>query len=266
MSQTPLYSKLQRLFFRACEEFQLVEPGDRILIGLSGGKDSLTTVNFLGQLRDSQPGKFEVLCAHIKFTNLPYAVDLDYLNEFTSARRVQFILVEDHIRPAHMESGMTCVHCSRYRRAKLMNLCREHQCNKLVLGHHLDDIVATLVMSMAQHGRFGGMAVKLPVTVGETKHQLTFIRPLCCIAENEIRAFVAEQGYKPEKCRCPWGDVGLRSKARDVVDFLCEGREEVRMNLFRAQFNIAKRYLANIVTEEEEDTFDIEDLSAGVPR
>jgi tRNA(Ile)-lysidine synthase TilS/MesJ len=116
-------------------------------------------------------------------------------------------------------------------------------------------------MSMAQHGRFGGMAVKLPVTVGDMNYPLTMIRPLCCIAENEIRAFIAEQGYRPVVCRCPWGDVGLRSKARDVVDFLCQGNEEVRMNLFRAQFNIAERFLANAQKEEDvEKAADIEDV------
>jgi tRNA(Ile)-lysidine synthase TilS/MesJ len=176
-----MFSKLQSLFNKACRDFSLVEPGDRIMIGLSGGKDSLTTVNFLGFLRASQPGTFEVMCAHIKFLNLPYCVDLAYLTEFCATRNVPFHRVEDQIRQAHMESGMTCVHCSRYRRAKLMDLCRLHNCNKLILGHHLDDINATVVMSMAQHGHFGGMAVKLPVQIGESNFPLTMIRPLCLI-------------------------------------------------------------------------------------
>jgi tRNA(Ile)-lysidine synthase TilS/MesJ len=236
------------------------------MIGLSGGKDSLSTVHFLSLLRDAQPGTFEVICAHIKFLNLPYAVDLDYLNRFTSEHRVPFHLCEDQIRDAHMHSGMTCVHCSRYRRAKLMDLCRVHNCNKLVLGHHLDDIVATLLMSMAQHGRFGGMAVKLPITVGDDKMPLTIIRPLCLIAEDEIRAFVAEQGFCPEKCRCPWGDVGLRKKSRAIIDFLCEGNEEARMNLFRAQFNIDRKFMAK--HQEPKTGHDIEDAvvpEAGCP-
>jgi tRNA(Ile)-lysidine synthase TilS/MesJ len=140
-----------------------------------------------------------------------------------------------------------------------MDLCRIYNCNKLALGHHLDDIVATLLMSMAQHARFGGMAVKLNITIGAEKSPLTIIRPLCLIAEDEIRAFVAEQGYSPEKCRCPWGDVGLRKKSRAVVDFLCEGNEQARLNLFRSQFNITRKFMPKHVEQPTGD--DIEDVA-----
>lgn len=258
MSATDLNTKLRRLFEKACSDYQLVCPGDRIMVGLSGGKDSLTLVNFLAKLRDSQGGNFHIVTAHVKFTNLPYSVDIEYLEQFCAERNVEFHVVEDKIRDGHMESGMTCVHCSRFRRAKLMELSRVHRCNKLALGHHLDDIVATLLMNMSQHGRFAGMAVKLNITVGDMKYPLTLVRPLCLISENDIRSFVTEQGYKPERCRCEWGDSGFRSKARDVVDLLCERDENIRMNLFKAQFNISQKFLASGAAAAE--PFDIEDL------
>lgn len=257
MSANALENKMRMLVIQACDEYKLVESGDRILVGLSGGKDSLTLVHFLSMLRDMQPGKFEIVTAYIRFTNLPYSVDLEYLKEFTASRKVEFHVVEDQIRDGHMTNGTTCVHCSRFRRAKLMELSRVHNCNKLALGHHLDDIVATLLMNMSQHGRFAGMACKLNITVGETKYPLTMIRPLCLVSENSIRALMVEKGFKPEKCRCEWGDSGFRSKARDVVDLLCEKDESVRMNIFRSQFNISQKFMAN--NQDESTDFDIED-------
>lgn len=256
-----MFNKLKRLFNRAVEEFSLVSDGDKIMVGLSGGKDSLTLLNFLGILRDSKPGSFNIVAAHIKFTNLPYSVDLDYLTRFCEERKIEFHIIEDQIREAHMNKG-TCLHCSRFRRAKLMELTRVYGCNKLALGHHLDDVVATLLMNMSQHGRFAGMAIKLNITVGEMKYPLTIIRPLCYVAEDDIRNFIKEEGYKPEKCRCPWGDTGFRSKTRDVVDLLCEKDEKVRMNLFRSQFNIDDKYLTSnpLSNANDQQAEDIEDI------
>ena len=127
-----------------------------------------------------------------------------------------------------------------------MELARVFKCNKLALGHHLDDIVATLLMNMSQHGRFGGMAVKLNIQVGEFNYPLTIIRPLCYFPEDDIRQFVKENGFQSEKCRCPWGDTGYRSKTRDVVDFICKQDESFRMNIFKSQFNVSEKMLNNI--------------------
>ncbi|KAH0788997.1 tRNA 2-thiocytidine biosynthesis protein TtcA [Histomonas meleagridis] len=248
-------TKLRRLFNQACDEFELISKGDRVLVGLSGGKDSLTLVHFLSLLAKEKPGTFHIIAAFIRFTNLPYTVDLPYMQTFCDERNVEFHIVEDQIREGHMtmQSG-TCIHCSRYRRAKLMELANVYKCNKLALGHHLDDIIATLLMNMSQHGRFGGMAVKLQISVGETNYPLTMIRPLALIPENDIRSFIKEKNFHPEQCRCPWGDSGYRGKTRDVVDFLCKDDESIRMNLFRSQFNINEKHI-----EKEKEAIDIED-------
>ena len=240
-------------FARAIDEFKLVEEGDRIMIGLSGGKDSLTLVNFLSERRTQMNNNFHIVAAHIKFDNLPYAADMDYLSNFCKERNVEYHLVEDHIRDGHMGNG-TCLHCSRFRRAKLMELAREHKCNKLALGHHLDDIVNTLLMNMSQHGRFAGMALKLNMTVGETKYPLTMIRPLCYIAEREIIQFTKEYDYRPVKCRCPWGDTGFRKKTAAATDIFSTISDEARVNIFRAQFNFRTK------EKKPEETFSIEDL------
>jgi tRNA(Ile)-lysidine synthase TilS/MesJ len=127
----------------------------------------------------------------------------------------------------------------------------------LALGHHLDDIVATLLMNMSQHGKFTGMAVKLDIEVGEQKYPLTLIRPLCFIAEGEVRNFVAEKQFKLEKCRCDWSDDGVRPKVMEALDILGRFDPTARMNLFRSQFNIGN------IGGERMDGFDIEDMELG---
>lgn len=247
--------RIRRLFNKSCADFDLIKPDDRVMVGLSGGKDSLTLLEFLVLLRDAQATRFSIVAAYIKFTNLPYSVDLAYLQKFCDARQVDLIIIEDQIRESHMQSG-TCIHCSRFRRAKLMEYSRHHKCNKLALGHHLDDVVTTLLMNMTQHGRFAGMAVKLDINVGEHQYPLTIIRPLCLVSEQAIKDFVKEKGFQSECCRCEWGDRGFRSRAREVVDMLCKQDESVRMNLFKCQFQIDDKYLAAAAPPAAEDIED----------
>lgn len=244
-------NKIRRLFNKACEDFNLIHNGDRIFVGFSGGKDSLTLLHFLHLLRDTYHEKdinFSLIAAHIKFKNLPYSVDLNYLKKFCSDRNVEFHIVEDNIREDHLKSG-TCVHCSRFRRAKLMELSRIHNCNKLALGHHLDDVVSTLLMNITQHGKFTGMAIKLDISVGEMKYPLTIIRPLCYVPENDVKAFIQENNFVSEMCRCPWGDIGYRAKTLEFIKFLSKKDENVRMNFFKSQFNLNEKFFANNIPQ-----------------
>jgi tRNA(Ile)-lysidine synthase TilS/MesJ len=245
--------KVSRLFSKACQDFRLISPGDRIMVGLSGGKDSLTLCHVLSLLRDSQTVPFEVLCTHIQFSNIPYRCDLSYLQEFCDERCLPLSIVEDEIRAAHISGVLrfTCVHCARFRRAKLLEQSRLHRCNKLALGHHLDDIVATLLMNMAQHGKFAGMAVRIALTVGEHDYPIQLIRPLCYIREDDIRTFAVEQRYRAEKCRCDWCDDGVRGKTAETIEILAAFDHSARLNLFKAQFHIGQA--------EQHPTFDIED-------
>jgi tRNA(Ile)-lysidine synthase TilS/MesJ len=118
----------------------------------------------------------------------------------------------------------------------------------------LDDIVATLLMNMSQHGKFTGMAVKLDMEVGEQRYPMTLIRPLCYIAESDIRSFVTEQQFKLEKCRCDWSDDGIRPRIMESLDMLGRFDASARMNLFRSQFNIG-----HMEGDEHSIPFDIED-------
>jgi tRNA(Ile)-lysidine synthase TilS/MesJ len=231
------------------------------MVGFSGGKDSLTTCHLLCLLRDSRPTpEFEILATHIQFTNIPYRSDLEYLQQFCTSHRIALDIVEDDIRQAHIKGEhlrFTCVHCARFRRAKLLELARLRNCNKLALGHHLDDIVATLLINMSQHGKFSGMAVKLDLCVGEQHYPIQLIRPLCYIGEDDIRSFALEQGFNPEKCRCDWSDDGIRAKVREAMELLCRDHEQVRMNIFQSQFKIGGEAIGG----DPYDGGDIEDAA-----
>jgi tRNA(Ile)-lysidine synthase TilS/MesJ len=254
--------RVARLFHKACRDFKLISPGDRIMVGLSGGKDSLTLCQLLCELRDAHEIPFEILCTHIQFSNIPYRCDLAFVRRFCEERRLPLAVVEDTIRQAHIDGvlRLACVHCARFRRAKLLEQTRLERCNKLALGHHLDDIVATLLMNMSQHGKFAGMAVKLYIEVGEQRYPLSLIRPLCYVAEHDIRAFAALQQYEEEKCRCDWSDDGVRAKVQETLEILSRFDENARINLFRSQFRIGQHE-----AEGQPDWFDIEDPAHPCP-
>ena len=250
-------NQLKDLFFSAQNDFSLISKGDKVLVGVSGNKESMTLLHFLTVLRDSMEGTFDIIAAHVKFTNLQIDVDIEYVQRFCKGHNVDFFIIEDVIRNGHMKSG-TCIHCSRFRRAKLMDAARTHNCNKLALGHNLDDIIATLLMNMTQHARYSGMAVKIKLKVGDEKYPLTIIRPMCYISEKDIYDFVIEQEYKSFVCFCPIKVPGYREKVREAIECLCNGDDNVRMNIFRAQFNIIAN--ENSFIHEELPVMDIEDI------
>lgn len=264
-----IYNRVRDQIFSACQEYGLITKGDKVMIGLSGGKDSLTLVHFLSQLSKKMNGDFQVYATHIKFLNLPYGEEgTTYIEEFCKENDVKLEIVEDSIRPEYLENDhrQTCIHCSRYRRAKMMELTRERGCNKLALGHHLDDIVATILMTMTHHKRFAGMACKLNISVAPKngdntaeKYPITLIRPLCTTSENQIIEFVTKNLFQPAKCRCPWGDQGVRKKTRGAVEKMVSTLgEEARRNIFKCQLK-GNYIFKNKPTGEKAGQKDIED-------
>jgi tRNA(Ile)-lysidine synthase TilS/MesJ len=254
--------RVRGFFHKACRDFKLISPGDRIMVGLSGGKDSLTLCQLLCELRDMGEIPFEILCTHIQFSNIPYRCDLTFVRRFCEERRLPLAVVEDTVRQVHIDGvlRLACVHCARFRRAKLLEQTRLERCNKLAFGHHLDDIVATLLMNMSQHGKFAGMAVKLCMEVGEQRYPLSLIRPLCYISEDDIRAFAALHHYQEEKCRCGWNDDGVRAKVRETLEMLSRFDENARMKLFISQFRIGQDQ-----AEGQPPWLDIEDAARSCP-
>lgn len=252
-------TKIVRLFHKACADYRLIEDGDHILIGLSGGKDSLALTELLGARSKIYKPRFQVTALHVRVKERDYHSDLSYLESFCSQAGVPFIVrdVEIGENPTGVagptasavlqRSGPTaqrsyanpCFLCSWYRRKTLFNVAQELGCNKIALGHHRDDLIETMLMNLIYQGTFATMP---PMLLME-KMPLRIIRPLCLIDEELLIAHAAEQGYEKQTVLCPFEHVSSREKAKELLAQIKAMNPEAMDSMYGALTNIKTDYL-----------------------
>ena len=189
-----LLRKIEEKVKKAIFEYGLIVDGDRILIGLSGGKDSLALVDLLGRRSKIFRPKFEVVVVHIVMTNIPYRSDLEYLRSCAEAYGLPFIVHETCFDPTTDRRKSPCFLCSWTRRKALFELAKAHGCNKIALGHHQDDLLETLLMNMIHQGAFGTMPPRLKMD----KFAMEIIRPLCLVEERELVRLAEALAYRKQ--------------------------------------------------------------------
>lgn len=212
----PEYRKLQarltRLFHKACADYALIEDGDHILVGLSGGKDSLALVELLGKRAQIFVPHFTVTAVHVRVKERPYLSDLDYLQSFCTQVKVPLLVRDTSIGDETGEKD-PCFLCSWYRRKELFKVADELGCNKIALGHHKDDIVETLLMNLFFQGHFSTIRPKLQMD----KMPLQLIRPLCLIDESDLSRYAVLSGYVSQKQPCPFEQNSHRADIKRLV-------------------------------------------------
>ena len=191
-----LEHRLKERFVKAMATYHLIEDDDRILVGLSGGKDSLLLTELLANRAKIDHPRFSVEALHVRMENIQYETDTSYLQQFCDEQGVKL-----HLRTTRFEIGeetvndardarrqkQPCFLCSWMRRKEMFNLAQELGCNKIALGHHQDDMLHTALMNLTFQGRFDTMPARLKMH----KMPLTIIRPLCLIEEADIKAYQA---------------------------------------------------------------------------
>lgn len=225
-----LHRKLQKQLGQALKLFHLIEKGDRILIGLSGGKDSLSLVELLGERMAHSNHFFEVEALHVRMRNIHYASDASYLQKHCERWNIPFHLVETEFAPDRNEKRTPCFLCSWYRRKELFAQAERLGCNKIALGHHQDDILRTALMNLTFNGTFSTMPVKLKMR----KFSMTIIRPLACMAENDLKNWALIQKYQPVNKVCPFDGTSNRTNIQEVTDTLQKINSEYRYSLWHA--------------------------------
>lgn len=234
-------SRITKRFHKACADYALIEDGDHILVGLSGGKDSLALVQLLGNRSRIYVPRFRVTAAHVRVNNIGYASDTEYLRQFCEAHNVEFREVTTHYDEQEAADGQKnhCFLCSWYRRKALFQLAQEIGCNKLALGHHKDDIVQTLLMNIVNQGAFATMPPRLKLE----KMPLTIIRPLCLIEEKDLVALAEEEGYRRVPKLCPYEHDSSRKDVKGLVASLEALNPNAKDSIWGAMTNIQPDYL-----------------------
>lgn len=234
-----LLRKLDKKVKKAVFDYGLVSEGDRILIGLSGGKDSLALADLLARRQRIFKPRFEVVAAHILMDNIPYHADLDYLKERMEAQGVPLILHRTCFDPASDHRKSPCFLCSWMRRKALFEIAKAEGCNKIALGHHQDDILQTLLMNLVYQGAFGTMPPRLKMD----KFPMEIIRPLCLVAEHELVELACVAGYRKQVKACPYESASSRSEMKALFARLEALHPEARYSLWASMTNIQEEYL-----------------------
>lgn len=225
-----LHKRLMRQIGDACKNFSLIERDDRILIGLSGGKDSLTLLDFLGERMMHSNHYFKVEALHVRMSNIHYASDASYLQAQADKWEIPFHLIETGFEPDRNPKRTPCFLCSWNRRKVLFSQAQALGCNKIALGHHQDDILRTALMNMTFNGSFSTM----PVRISMRKFNMTIIRPLAYCQEDDLKEWAKLQAYQPVDKVCPFDGASNRTSIQQVTDELQKLNPDYRHHLWHA--------------------------------
>ena len=234
-----LLKKCDKLVRTCIKDYGLIADGDKVLIGLSGGKDSLALTQLLALRSKIHAPKFSVTALHIRNEGMGYASDTDYLKSFCEKLGVEFDVIDISIDLTKDKRKSPCFLCSWYRRKALFEYAKKNGFKRIALGHHKDDIIATLIMNMAFQGSFSSM----PPLMQMNKFDVAIIRPLALIEEKDIKELANAEGYIIQKKSCPYEKSSFRSNAEKVVADLEKLNPNVKSSIWKSMENIMPDYL-----------------------
>ena len=229
-----LYKRIQKQFGRATKGYDMLHDGDKILVALSGGKDSLTMLQLMAERSRIYKPKISIVAAHIKMVNIPYSANSDFLKDFCNSLGVELHIMETSFDASTDKRKSPCFLCSWNRRKALFTLAQELGCNKIALGHNMDDFIETMLMNMTFQGSFSAMA---PV-MSMDKFEMTIIRPLCLVNENDVEEYAKIKQFPPLKKNCPYENDSHRKSMKDLLAHLEKLNPEARYNMWGAMSNI----------------------------
>ena len=238
-----LEERIRRKVGTCVTEYELIQEGDRILVGLSGGKDSWALLDVLESLRRRAPVKFEVHGATID-PGFP-GYNPDRIAEACEQRGIPHQILDAPIDTmVRKKPEVTpCAMCSRLRRGVLYSYAKRHGYTKIALGHHLDDLIETLLINQFFEGRLSTMPFKLVSDDGAN----TVIRPLGTCEEDDLRRLAWLKGYPIVPCGCPLcGASVLESRRAQVKALVAELRQSIpdlKFCLLKAMKNVKTTHL-----------------------
>lgn len=232
-------TKITKLFNKGCVEYGLLDEGDRILLALSGGKDSLELVRLMSARAKIWKPRIEVEAVHVVMDNIPYETDRTYIKNFCAELGVKLNILHAKFDESTDPRKTKCFLCAWNRRKAMFEFAAEHGFNKIALGHHNDDILTTLLMNMTMEGAFSTMTPRL-----ELEHYpVTIIRPMCLVHEVMVKELAEELGFEKQKTLCPYEETTERTRIANIFHQLESINPETRYNMWHSMMNIRTEML-----------------------
>ncbi len=221
-------------FRKAITTYNLIKDGDKIAVGLSGGKDSVTLLKLLASYQKFSPEKFELVAITVDLAFENQTTDFSALKNLCAELGVQYHIEKTEIGKIVFDVRQEknpCALCSKMRKGALNSVAKELRCNKVALGHHYDDLIETMFLSMFYEGRLSTFSPKSYLD----KIGLTLIRPMLYIPEKDVRAY--SKTLPVVKSCCPANDTTKREYVKKLIDQIEKDIPDVRRHIFSALIN-----------------------------
>lgn len=223
--------RVRRKFNKGCVDYHLLSDGDRILIALSGGKDSLELARLMAERARIFRPSIKVEAAHVIMDNVPYETDRSFLQSFCDALGIRLHILHSRFDESTDRRKTRCFLCAWNRRKTLFTFAAENGFNKVALGHHQDDILTTWLMNITYEG---SASVSMPPSLKMEHYPITIIRPLCMVDERSISELARLLHFQKQKTLCPYEEASRRSDINGVFHTLETLNPEARHSMWRA--------------------------------
>ncbi|MDD3807932.1 MAG: ATP-binding protein [Candidatus Marinimicrobia bacterium] len=218
-------------------DYKMLADGDKIAVAVSGGKDSLTLLRLLLDRKSFVPINYDLVALHIDM-GYPKSI-ANKLEKYFKKLNVKYRIIKSDVLKKTDKDKINCFWCSWNRRKELFIAANKLGCTKIALGHHMDDIIETMLLNLFFQGEISAMVPKQELFKGK----ITLIRPLAYVEERLIERFAKEAGLGHDTCTCPHSIVSNRNRLGRIIREMERVCPDVKKNIFRSVKRVKKDYL-----------------------
>ena len=233
---------------RGINRFKMIEDGDKVLLAISGGKDSLALAFTLAVRRRWLPIHYDLHALRIDWNQYPMPdSDAKKMEEFFDMLEIPYEVEHADMFPPSFKGEFNCYLCARNRKRMLFDKAAELGYKKIATGHHMDDVITTTLINLCYRGNFSTMMPVQQFFGGK----LTLIRPMCMVYESKLRLMAERLGFPVYNTGCPYKSTNMRLKMKPIVAELSRDNRRLREHIFEAPWNINPEYLPTDLGEDE---------------